>query len=163
MKSQSTPGLLAQQSGRPVWPSSTILVAEDNADGREMMEMLLRMKGYDVISAENGLQAVDIALQKLPDLILLDLELPQLDGLSVVRNLRRHASLKTVPMIILSGHDPCRYQEQALDAGCTVCLLKPVDFDELDKVMKSSIRCSGSLNVGFGSGEELRKLAENGT
>src|SRR5437870_10660820 len=82
-----------------------ILIAEDSQDGREMMQVLLGSKGYDVLSAENGLEAVEVALTSFPDLILLDLQLPQLDGLAVTRNLRRHPRFKEVPIVVISGHD----------------------------------------------------------
>ncbi|PYS73988.1 MAG: hypothetical protein DMF73_04490 [Acidobacteria bacterium] len=84
----------------------TILVAEDSADSREMMQLLLETKGYQVIAADDGMHAVEVALSSRPDLVLLDLELPKLDGLSVTRELRLHPTLTEVPIIILSGHDP---------------------------------------------------------
>jgi CheY-like chemotaxis protein len=113
-----------------------ILVADDNADNREMMQVLLGMKGYDVIMAENGRQAVDVALADTPDLILLDLELPLLDGLEVARNLLRH---RNVPIVVVSGHDPRKYRQLALEAGCTDFLFKPVDFERLDTILQSKV------------------------
>ena len=74
-----------------------ILIAEDSLDGREMMRTLLRMKGYDVVVAEDGVQAIDLALKNAPDLILIDLELPRLDGLCVIRNIRRVSKLSGLP------------------------------------------------------------------
>jgi len=113
----------------------TILIAEDSADAREMMEVLLRSKGYRVVSAENGVRALELAIRRLPDAVLLDLQLPKLDGLSVTRNLRLHPSMKKVPIIILSGHDPHRYRQQAIDAGSDEYLLKPLDFEYLQAVL----------------------------
>ncbi|HEV8589875.1 MAG TPA: response regulator [Pyrinomonadaceae bacterium] len=117
----------------------TILIAEDSADGREMMQLLLALKGYQVVGAENGLEAVEVALAKFPDLILIDLELPKLDGLGVTRNLRRHPKLRNTPIIIVSGHDPAKHRQPALDAGCTDYLLKPIDFDRLDTILKTTV------------------------
>ena len=125
---------------------ATILIAEDDDDGRNMMQTLLRLKGYAVIGAANGLQAVEIALTKVPDLILLDLELPLLDGLSVTRNLRQHPGFRQVPIIVVSGHDPAKHREAALSAGCTDYLLKPVDFDHLERILTASVPLS---NGGF--------------
>lgn len=116
-----------------------ILVAEDSADGREMMRTLLRMKGYDVVVAEDGVQAIDLALKTLPDLIFLDVELPRLNGINVIRNLRRASKLSGVPMIIISGHDPSRYEEAALAAGCTEYLMKPIDFKRLDAILELNV------------------------
>jgi CheY-like chemotaxis protein len=119
-----------------IWPwKPTILVAEDSADSREMMQVLLGIKGYHVISAENGIRALEVAITNQPDAVLLDLELPQLDGLAVTRNLRLQPKLKRVPIIIISGHDPCRFREAALDAGCDDYMLKPISFDRLDELL----------------------------
>ena len=117
----------------------TILVAEDSIDGREMLHTLLRLKGYEVMAAEDGVQAIEVALATAPDLILLDLELPRLDGLNVARNLRRNGKLKNVPIIILSGHDPASHHEAALDAGCSDYLMKPIDFHRLDAILRHNV------------------------
>ena len=71
----------------PVHARPTILVADDSADNRDMMRVLLELKGYEVIVAEDGKEAFELALARSPDLILLDLQLPLMDGLSVVRDL----------------------------------------------------------------------------
>jgi len=113
-----------------------ILVADDSADNRDMMQVLLGMKGYDVVVAENGKQAIEVALADIPDLILLDLELPLLDGLAVARNLLQH---RHVPIVVVSGHDPRKYRRLALEAGCTDFLLKPVDFERLDAILESKV------------------------
>jgi two-component system cell cycle response regulator DivK len=114
---------------------ATILIAEDSDDSRDMMTTLLGLKGYKVIGAQDGIEAIDVALKTLPDLILLDLELPHLDGLAVTKNLRRHPRLRNVPIVIVSGHDPATFRPLALEAGCTEYLLKPLDFAHLDKVL----------------------------
>ena len=121
----------------PVKP--LILIAEDSVDGREMMRTLLAMKGYDVVAAEDGVQAIDMALKNSPDLILIDLELPRMDGISVIRNIRRSAQLSGVPIIIISGHHPSRYEAAAVAAGCTDHLMKPIDFDRLDAILELNI------------------------
>lgn len=118
-----------------------ILIAEDSLDGREMMRTLLSLKGYDVVVAEDGVQAIDLALKNSPDLIFIDLELPRLDGISVVRNIRRSTKLSGVPIIVVSGHDPSRYEAAALAAGCTDYLMKPINFERLDAILE--------LNVSF--------------
>jgi CheY-like chemotaxis protein len=117
----------------------TILIAEDSRDGREMLQVLLGLKGYSVLAAADGQKAVEVALESLPDLILLDLELPCLDGLSVARKLRCHSNCEKVPIIILSGHDPMEHKQSALDAGCTDYLLKPVDFRKLDEILEHEV------------------------
>jgi DNA-binding response OmpR family regulator len=104
-----------------------------------MLQVLLEMKGYAVVSAADGYRAVEIAMRKVPDLILVDLQLPGLDGLSVAKELRRHPELQAVPIIIISGHDPAKYRTDALSAGCDDYLLKPIDFDRLDRILHERI------------------------
>ncbi len=130
-----SPGIRANRplASRPKQP--TILIAEDSADSREMMQLLLESKGYRVILAENGVRALEVAIKNQPDAVMLDLQLPKLDGLSVTRNLRLHRKLKDVPIIIVSGHDPQRYRQQCLEAGSNEYFLKPIDFDRLQLVL----------------------------
>jgi len=109
----------------------TILIAEDNADSREMLQVMFESRGYRVIAADNGTQALEVALRDQPDALLLDLQLPKLDGLSVTRTLRQHPTFKDVPIIIVSGHDPNRYRQQAIEAGSDEYMRKPIDFDRL--------------------------------
>ena len=120
----------------------TILIAEDSDDSREMMQVLLEAKGYRVVAAGDGMHAIRVALMSRPDLMLLDLELPKLDGLSVTRELRLHPNFKAVPIIILSGHDPSRFRQEALEAGCDDYLLKPIDFDLMHELLDRMIEGS---------------------
>ena len=114
----------------------TILIAEDNADSREVMQLLLKTRGFNVVLAENGIRALEVAVQVKPDILLIDLELPKLDGLSVTRNLRLHPVFRSVPIVIVSGHDPSRYRRDAIDAGCNEYLLKPINFDHLHELLE---------------------------
>jgi CheY-like chemotaxis protein len=116
-----------------------ILVAEDDADSREMMRVLLESKGYNVSVVADGRQAVSSALRNPPDLLLIDLELPDLNGLQVVRTLRVYPELKDTPMLILSGYDPGLYRQSAIDAGCDDYLLKPLNFDRLYDLLEGII------------------------
>ena len=117
----------------------TILVAEDSPDSREMMQLLLETRGYQVVAADDGVHALEAALSSRLDLVLLDLELPKLDGLSVTRELRLRPNFKGVPIVILSGHDPSRFRQEALDAGCDDYLLKPINFDHLHELLDRMI------------------------
>ncbi len=117
----------------------TIMVADDNADNRDMMRVLLELKGYEIILAENGQEAFEVALAKSPNLILLDLELPLMDGLMVARDLNCHQQFLKVPIVVISGHDPRKYRQAALDAGCSDFLLKPISFERLDEILQSHI------------------------
>jgi CheY-like chemotaxis protein len=123
-----------KSSRRPV-----ILVAEDNRDSREMLRTLLTMKGYEVCEAADGAAAVEVAVRTVPDLIFVDLQIPKLNGLEVARKLRSHPKLAKTPIVILSGHDPGRYRQAAMEAGCNDYLVKPIDFDRLEKLLKAAI------------------------
>ena len=117
----------------------TILIAEDSVDAREMMQFLLETRGYQVITAENGIRALEMAVTNRPDALLLDLQLPKLDGLSVTRKLRLDPTFKNVPIIIISGHDPIRYRREAMDAGGDDYFFKPIDFDRLQLVLDRKV------------------------
>ncbi len=115
--------------------ASTILIAEDDEDSRFMMRTLLEMKGYRVLEARAGEEAIETALLKQPDLVLLDLELPGLDGLKVTHNLRLKDKTRGLPIVIISGWHPSERQDAAFAAGCNEYLLKPIDFDQLESIL----------------------------
>ncbi|HVF57059.1 MAG TPA: response regulator [Pyrinomonadaceae bacterium] len=114
---------------------STILVAEDDADVRLMLRTRLEMKGYCVVEAGDGQEAIRVAQDEHPDIILMDLQLPRLNGFAVTRYVRQHEELRGVPIVILSGHDPAKHRNLALAAGCNEYLLKPVDFNRLEETI----------------------------
>src|SRR5438874_8082987 len=96
----------SRATGRTSLPSAkpTVLVVEDHDDTRLMLKLLLEMEGYAVAEAADGLEAVELADDAHPDLILIDGSLPRLDGLAAVRRMREHKSLRTVPIVAPSGH-----------------------------------------------------------
>ncbi|PYS82455.1 MAG: hypothetical protein DMF67_12910 [Acidobacteria bacterium] len=115
----------------------TILVAEDDADIRLMMSMLLEMKGYRVIEACDGQETLDVAERQRPDIILMDLQLPRLNGFAVARFIRQSDALRRTPIVVVSAHDPARHRNLALAAGCNAYVQKPIDFDRLDELIVS--------------------------
>src|SRR5437868_12322340 len=96
----------------------TVLVVEDFEDNRFMMRRLLEMDGYRVIEAINGQEAVAIAARERPQLILMDLSLPQIDGLAATRHIRQLAGMANVPIVAISAHDTADFRADALAAGC---------------------------------------------
>ena len=114
---------------------TTIMVVEDFEDNRFMMRRLLEMSGYRVVEAENGEEAVERAQSERPDLILMDISLPLLDGLSATRRIRSHTELSRVPVVAVSAHDTADFHAEALAAGCNEYLTKPIDFDELEQLL----------------------------
>jgi CheY-like chemotaxis protein len=117
----------------------TVLVVEDFEDNRFMMRRLLEMSGYQVIEAVNGKQAVEKALGERPDVILMDLSLPLLDGLAATREIRKEKALGRVPIIAVSAHDSADFHAEALAAGCNEYVTKPIDFDHLVQVLDKLI------------------------
>lgn len=112
-------------------PAKRVLLVEDFEDSRFSLSKLLEIEGYEVLEAGDGAQAVDIAINSKPDLILMDLSLPVIDGLSATKQIRENAAMNSVPIIALSAHDLIDFQVKAKDAGCTDYVTKPVDFTVL--------------------------------
>jgi two-component system cell cycle response regulator DivK len=120
-----------QRTAEPV-----VLVVEDFEDNRFMMRRLLEMSGYRVVEAVNGEQAVEAAVNENPDLILMDLSLPKLDGLAATRRIRKHDALARTPIVAVSAHDTTDFHADALAAGCNEYVTKPIDFDQLEALLK---------------------------
>ena len=117
-----------------------VLLVEDFEDSRFSLSKLLEIEGYEVLEAVDGAEAVNLALSAKPDLILMDLSLPIIDGLSATKKIREHESqsqdsVYRVPIIALSAHDLSDFHTRARDAGCTDYVTKPIDFDTLMVVM----------------------------
>ncbi|HXD31648.1 MAG TPA: response regulator [Pyrinomonadaceae bacterium] len=113
-----------------------ILLVEDSEDNRAMMKRLLEMSGYEVREAINGEQAVEKAQSISPDLILMDLSLPRIDGLTASRLIRRIPQLKQVPIVVVSAHDTSDFHAEALASGCNEYVTKPIDFGQLELLLK---------------------------
>jgi CheY-like chemotaxis protein len=109
----------------------TVIVVDDCPDIREMLKFLLETRGYHVLEAENGQAAVELTRRKCPDLILMDLDMPVLDGLAATRCIRELAGPCEVPIIAISAHTKESCEDDALAAGCNEYLTKPVEFTRL--------------------------------
>ena len=136
----------SRRSARPQSADGpTILVADDSDDTRQMLRTLLGMKGYRVIEASDGEWAVQATQHETPDLVLLDLGLPRLNGLTVIRRLRNELNLTEVPIVVITGYD--KHFETAVAAGCNDYLLKPIDFDRLDAILDYYAPTLGAIPV----------------
>ena len=107
-----------------------ILVVEDVDFNRDLLVQLLE-EDYEVIEAVNGQEGVEVAERERPDLILMDLSLPVMDGWEATRQLKANDNLRSIPVIALTGHAMKGDEEKALAAGCDDYLVKPLDEDEL--------------------------------
>jgi two-component system, cell cycle response regulator DivK len=115
---------------------ATVLLVEDTEDNRQMMGRLLEMSGFRVVEATNGQEAVEAAARENPKIILMDLSLPFIDGLAATRRIRSLPGLKQVPIVAVSAHDTADFHQEALAAGCDAYITKPIDFSELEDVMR---------------------------
>jgi two-component system, cell cycle response regulator DivK len=114
----------------------TILIAEDNEDLRDMLSQFLGANGYSVLGAADGHEAVETAARERPDLIVMDLGMPGMDGLSAVAEIKRSGSMAETPILIVSAYDRLEYRTEAVGAGCVGFITKPVNPAELLKTIR---------------------------
>jgi CheY-like chemotaxis protein len=108
-----------------------VLLVEDNEMNRDMLSRRLKKKGFEVVMAFDGKQGVDMASEQAPDIILLDMSLPVMDGWEAAANIKKTATTKGIPIIALTAHAMAGDKEKALGAGCDDYDTKPVDFTRL--------------------------------
>src|SRR5437870_2138605 len=108
-----------------------ILLVEDNEMNRDMLQRRLVKRGFDVVIAVDGAEGVSKAESEKPDLILLDMSLPVLDGWGAARQLKENAATKTIPVIALTAHAMTGERERAMEAGCDEYDTKPIDLTRL--------------------------------
>jgi CheY-like chemotaxis protein len=109
--------------------NKTILLIEDNEQNRYLATFLLEKHGYSVVPASDGMSGIELGLSFQPKGILLDIQLPGLDGYEVARALRRNASLDNVPIIAVTSYAMAGDREKAMAAGCDGYIEKPIDPD----------------------------------
>ncbi len=110
----------------------TILIAESDEDTRYLLKSLLELKGFHVLEADDGRQAIDIALRKRPDLLLIQLKLPVVSGFTAIRSIRKHADMRELPIVAVSVNNPKTNHNLALAAGCNAHIEDPLEFDRLE-------------------------------
>jgi CheY-like chemotaxis protein len=115
-----------------------VLVAEDYEDIRGMMKAFLEHGGFEVLEAADGYEAVQKALDDRPDLILMDIAMPIMDGIQATTAIRQHDDLAEVPIVAVTAYADF-YYDRALDVGCNDVIQKPVDFARLKPVVQSYV------------------------
>ena len=113
-----------------------VLIVEDADDARYFMRLELEQLGYRVVEAENGLRAVEVAERERPDIILMDLSLPIMDGIAATEKIRATDGLDDVPIIALTAYQETDFREEAKAAGFDGYLTKPIDLDWLGELLK---------------------------
>ena len=117
-------------------PQQTILLVEDFDDTRLMMKLWLQKKGYRVIEAEDGEQAIELAQSEHPDLIIMDMMMPGLGGLDATRQIREYQALRQTPIVAVSAYGADEYRARALDAGCTEYVPTPFEPEALSQLIE---------------------------
>lgn len=124
-----------------------ILVVEDNDESRDALTRRLERRGFDVLHAADGRVGVDLARSEKPDLILMDLNMPEVDGWEATRRIKAEPQLKEVPVIALTAHAMIGDRERALEAGCTDYHAKPIEFPKLLAQIESVLQNRTSQGV----------------
>ena len=125
-------------------PQFLILVVEDDADNLAMISLALQQQGYRVVTAQNGEDAISVATQTMPNLILMDINMPTLDGLGATRRIRENETLRTVPIIAVTAFSTEGFQRAAYDAGISGYLTKPIDLDRMNQLIARLLSPGGS-------------------
>src|SRR5215208_1972942 len=113
----------------------TIMVVEDYDDTRLFLKIALEELGYSVLEATNGQEAVEIASREHPDLILMDLDLPILDGIAATQRIRQQAEMESVPIVAVTAYPMSYTHVKAFAKGCNEYMPKPIDMEELERVV----------------------------
>jgi CheY-like chemotaxis protein len=130
------PAVAAVEQPRPLKvPARSILIVDDNQDAAKCLALLLRIAGHEVRTAYDGLDALDLARAQPPDVVLLDIGMPGMDGLEVVRRLRQDLGLKQALLVALTGYGQEEDRRRSEEAGFDVHLVKPVDLDAIKELL----------------------------
>ena len=113
-----------------------VLIVDDFADYLEMLKVVIRMKGHQTVEATNGMEAIEVATREQPDLILIDLNLPVLDGREAIRQITTGQETSHIPVIAISSQCKDEWDENALAAGALKCIEKPIDFSTLNELLE---------------------------
>ena len=116
-----------------------ILIVEDNPRNMRLLEMTLRAKGYTLLTATDGGEALDMAVRERPDLIIMDIQLPKVNGLAVTRKLRETPEFRHTPIIAITAYAMKGDREKAIEAGCDAYLPKPINTRELPEVIAAML------------------------
>jgi len=127
-------------------PTPRVLVVEDHEDTRLMLRTVLEMENFSVLEAVDGRDALELALLEKPDIILMDLTLPVVDGVTATRAIRKNKTIGKTPIIFLSGRAEPAGRKAAFAAGCDDYLVKPINLDDVISLMRRWLLQNGGQN-----------------
>lgn len=120
-----------------------ILVVDDNQDNRKLVVKVLSKRGYQMVEAVDGEDALSKAVEEMPDLILMDISMPKIDGHEVTKRLKNQNDFKNIPIIAMTAHAMKGDKEKALHAGCEDYISKPIDIHELPEKIQYHLKENG--------------------
>lgn len=127
-----------EKAGKPL--AQTILVVDDFDDTRLMMRLWLKKRGYRVVEASNGVEALEVARRESPHLVIMDIEMPEMDGLAATRRMRQEETLREVPIVAVSAYGAEHWRDRALEAGCNEYVSTPFEPRELSRLIESLLQ-----------------------
>ena len=130
--------------GQQIEEKILILVVDDSADNVAMMSLDLQQQGYRVVTASNGEDAISVATQTRPNLILMDISMPTLDGLGATRRIRENNELRDIPIIAVTAFGTEGFQRAAYDAGVSGYITKPIQLDRMHQLIARLLSPGGS-------------------
>ena len=137
----------AASEDRQIEPKFLILVVDDSTDNVAMISLFLQQQGYRVLTAGNGEDAITVATQMMPNLILMDINLPTLDGLGATRRIRENDALRDIPIVAITAFGTEGFQRAAYDVGVSGYLTKPLDLDRMNQLIARLLSPTGSGNL----------------
>ncbi|HEX8176505.1 MAG TPA: response regulator [Pyrinomonadaceae bacterium] len=137
--------------------NTTILVVDDVTDNLILISLALQNQGYKVLTAKSGEEAIKIALIARPELVLMDIAMPDVDGLAATRRIRKHPELRHLPVIALTAFETQGFRQAAFEAGFDGYLTKPIDFEKLNNLINVFLRDLDTTDLS----QETKELAQD--
>lgn len=121
-------------------PDKNVMVVEDNEKNRKLMRVVLKSKGYAVIEAATGEEALNLLKNQKPDIILMDIQLPGIDGLTLIKQIKADAMTKEIPIIAVTAYAMKGDEQKILETGCDAYVSKPINTQELPLIIEKYIK-----------------------
>jgi len=122
----------------------TVIVADDYDDTRTMLKYVLEAEGCRVVSVSSGMEAVQAAMREQPQLLIVDLDLPDIDGYVVTHLVREHEELRDLPIICITAYEETFPRDEALAAGCSDYITEPITVSKLQEIIRKYLPCRGA-------------------
>lgn len=138
------------------------MVVDDFDDTRLMMKLMLESIKYRVVEAANGQEAIEVAQRERPDLILMDLNMPVLDGFTATLRIREYETTRDVPIVALTAHDTTEFRAAAHAVGCNEYVVKPLDIDQLSALLERLMPATNTSSTVTGAASAVAASTAHG-